>query len=271
MQDASQVPENAPAQPAEDAGDLELVAYSIAGGLPAEIRPSGRWREWMDATHNRWANRCLPLLVANESGWTLANQRTFTATWSGDDSPESVAIEWEGAPPPVPPVSSHFGYGILTWSVPYVFRTPPGWNLHVRGPVNDPKDGAGPLEGIVETDWSVASFTMNWKLTRPQLTVRFVAGEPFCLVLPQRRAELERFRPRREILNGQPDLAREYAVWTQRRHDLSVRKFLARYSRDHAEAVDEWQADYFKGRTPDGTPAHDHQTKRRLRPFTAPS
>jgi hypothetical protein len=31
--------------------------------------------------------------------------------------------------------------------------------------------------------------------------------------------------------------------------------------------VDEWQADYFKGRKPDGTPADEHQTKRRLRPF----
>jgi hypothetical protein len=28
-----------------------------------------------------------------------------------------------------------------------------------------------PLDGIVETDWLEATFTMNWKLTRPNHTV----------------------------------------------------------------------------------------------------
>jgi Family of unknown function (DUF6065) len=43
-----------------------------------------------------------------------------------------------------------------------VFRTPPGCNLYVRGPANSPKDGIAALEGIIETDWSEATFTMNW-------------------------------------------------------------------------------------------------------------
>jgi hypothetical protein len=29
-----------------------------------------------------------------------------------------------------------------------------------------PKDGLAPLEGIVEADWAVVPFTMNWKLIR---------------------------------------------------------------------------------------------------------
>lgn len=54
-------------------------------------------------------------------------------------------------------VVSHFGAGVVTFTVPYLFRTPPSYNLHVRGPTNMPKDGIYPLEGIVETDWSQAS------------------------------------------------------------------------------------------------------------------
>ena len=45
------------------------------------------------------------------------------------------------------PMSSHFGYGILTWTLPYLFRTPPDWNLLARGPSNLPKDGIQALEG----------------------------------------------------------------------------------------------------------------------------
>jgi hypothetical protein len=41
-----------------------------------------------------------------------------------------------------PSAISHFGSGILTWNVPYLFRTPPGYNLLVRGPANWPKDAA---------------------------------------------------------------------------------------------------------------------------------
>ena len=43
--------------------------------------------------------------------------------------------------------SSHFGNGILTWHLPMLFRTPPGYNLSVRGPANYPKDAVCPFRG----------------------------------------------------------------------------------------------------------------------------
>src|SRR3546814_13729675 len=63
-------------------------------------------------------------------------------------------------------VSTHFGSGIVTFSLGHLFRTSPGVNLWIKGPSNRPKDGASPLEGIIETDWSPYTFTMNWQLTR---------------------------------------------------------------------------------------------------------
>jgi uncharacterized protein DUF6065 len=76
------------------------------------------------------------------------------------------------------PASSHFGSRILAFNLPFRFRTPLGYNLQVRGLASWPKDGAYPLEGILETDWTVSTFTMNWKLTRAELPVAFEAGEP---------------------------------------------------------------------------------------------
>lgn len=245
-----------------------LVAYSSTSASPVGLTPAPRWRDWMNATQERWANRCLPLLMANEAGWTLLNPAAFTVTWNGQDSSEALSIEFDGGVPPRQVfVDSHFGYGVLTWRVPYLFRTPPGWNLLARGPANWPKDGICALEGLVETDWTTATFTMNWKLTRPDHPVRFEADEPFCMVVPQRRGELESFAPEIRDLTRDREAYEASLKMSQRRHELQVRKFLGRYSPDFADAQYEWEREYFKGLRPDGTRAAEHQTQLRLPPF----
>ncbi len=52
---------------------LDLIAYQTGRADRIRMIPSERWRQWMNATGDRFANRCLPLLVANEAGWTLLN------------------------------------------------------------------------------------------------------------------------------------------------------------------------------------------------------
>ena len=244
---------------------LELIAFH--NGRRVEIVPSDRWRTWMNETGGRWANRCLPLLMANESGWTLLNPVGFEAVWSGDDADDGVAITFDKEVRQPAPVRSHFGYGVLTWGVPYLFRTPPGYNLFVRGPINSPKDGICALDGLVETDWAVATFTMNWKFTRPDHPVRFEAGEPFCLVAPQRRGELEAFRPVLRHFSSDPETAAAAEAWGRGRDEMEVKKFLSRYSGEFEDAVGAWEADYFKGRKPDGAAFDEHETRRRLRGF----
>jgi Family of unknown function (DUF6065) len=159
--------------------------------------------------------------------------------------------------------SSHFGEGILTWSLPFLFRTPPGYNLHVRGPANWPKDGVYPLEGIVETDWLEATFTMNWKLTRANLPVTFEAGEPICMIAPVRRGELEAFEPAIRDIEAEPALMKAYQQWGESRE---------RFNReledpDSDAAKSGWQKDYVRGMTMGGVRAKEHQTKLKLKDF----
>ena len=122
--------------PDDGSGDApELVAFTIPDRVPMELVPAQRWRAWMNETQDRFANRCLPLLMANELGWVILNPLAFEATWTGKASPASTTVRFdETAADRKPPVESYFGYGILTWSVSYLFRTPPGWNLLARGP-----------------------------------------------------------------------------------------------------------------------------------------
>ena len=253
--------------PGSASASPELVAYGIPGRTKVDIVPASRRREWMDQAKHRWPNRCLPLLMANESAWWLLNPVAFTATWDGGSDQSSLTITLDGPSRRDPLVASMFGYGILTWVVPALFRTDPGWNLLARGPANKPKDGISALEGLIETDWSTASFTMNWQLTRQGLPVRFQAGEPFCAIVPHRRRDLESFAPRKASLAEDRELDEAFEQWRRSRDEQMLLKFVSQYGTVEGFSRQSWQKDYFKGRAVDGRPAPEHQTKRGLRPF----
>jgi Family of unknown function (DUF6065) len=248
---------------------LPLVAFHGRDRLVApEIEPAPRWRDWMNATAGRSANRCLPLLMANESGSVLKNPAAFTATWNGSDARDAILVEYDDACPANRRLaSSHFGSAVLTFAVPYLFRTPPGFNLLVRGPANWPKVGICALDGLVETDWAVATFTMNWKITRPDHPISFAEDEPFCMVVPQRRGELAQFEPSTARFESDEETHRQHVAWARSRHEISVKKFLGEFSADFQEYLKAWERQYFKGIYPTGESAREHETKLRLGEF----
>jgi hypothetical protein len=240
----------------------EFVAYRLSAEPAIRLVVAARDRPWMDATGARFANRCLPLLMANQAGWFLLSSHALRATWNGGNEKEALEVEYLSGSPPFP-ATSHFGSGILTWHIPYMFRTPAGFNLIARGPTNWPKDGAHALDGIVETDWAVATFTMNWKITALNRPVLFDEGEPFCMVVPQRRGELEGFQPQIREIADDPEVADAYAKWVESRN-----RFLRSLNTAEEEALkQQWEKHYFRGTAPDGTKAPVHQTKLHLREF----
>lgn len=244
---------------------MPLTAYRVTSGSAPELTVAPATREWMSATRDGFANRCLPLLIANQAGWLVTTPHTVVARWDGGDRLDDVRVD-------IPDsqgyafAASHFGSGILTFTIPYLVRTPPGWNLWVRGPTNLPKDGACALDGIVETDWCPATFTMNWKLTRPGLTVRFERDEPVAMLIPTRRGELEAFEPEVRAIDDDGDVARDYRAWRQGRADF-LRDLPVPGTTAHEEV---WQKDYMHGRRADGSTFPQHQRKLTLRPFRKP-
>jgi len=160
---------------------------------------------------------------------------------------------------------SAVGSGILTWTIPYLFRTPPGWNLLCRGPSNYVKDGIQALEGLVETDWSTMSFSSNWKLTRPG-RVEFAPGEPVAMLVPYHRGDFESFKARKAELGSNPELAQGYSDWIYSRQAFVA----ARNAGDPKAIRGRFQKHYFHGQTLKGTHFKDHQKKRDLEPFDGP-
>ena len=239
----------------------ELIAYELFPNCGVSIVPAEVDRTWMDATGGRFAYRCLPLNIANQNGWMLTCRTEIEAYWYGGRTKPDIEVRYFGQPDNH--VSSHFGEGVLTFSVPFIFRTPPGINLWVKGPTNFIKDGIQALEGVVETDWSPATFTMNWQFTRPFEWIRFKKDEPFCMIVPIPRGLTESFAPRKLSIHTNPELKAQYNKW-----DSERRTFLEGLDKKVPEIVARsWQKEYFQGKSPDGSKAGQHQTKLVVRPF----
>ncbi|MGH7898328.1 MAG: DUF6065 family protein [Candidatus Binatia bacterium] len=239
---------------------LEIVGYEI-DQRALEIRPAPLARAWMDDTRGRFAYRCLPLNLANQLGWELLCPVAFSAVWDGRREEEGVAIRFHDDPSPA--VASHFGSGIVTIRLQIVFRTPAGHDLWVSGPVNRPKDGIAPLEGLVETDWLPFTFTMNWKLTRAHHTVTFEVGEPIARIVPYPRGYAERFTATLRSIDSDETMNERYQAWRRSRE-----AFLADLADENSQAWREgWQRHYLLGMTHDGTRSADHRTKLGLHPF----
>lgn len=241
---------------------MELICYVDGNDGGFEIRPAPGRRDWMDAADQRAPYRCLPMVVANGFGWEILSPVGFTAIWNGGQAKEGIVVmEDIGTRPPA---HSHFGEGILTFSLPLVFRTDPETDLVVQGPINRPKDAIAPLTGVVESDWGPFSFTMNWKFTRAKTAIRFAKGEPFCHIFPVRRGALEEIRPEMVFISVNAELEATHAEWSAARkkfnEDLKVEG-------SEARAV-KWQKHYQRGtdfRDNPGPPSH--RTKSNLRPF----
>jgi hypothetical protein len=242
---------------------MELTCYVDGDGGGFELRPAPSRRDWMDEARNRAPYRCLPMVVANGFGWEILTPVGFTAVWHGGNEKEGVVVVGDGGLRSA--AHSHFGDGIITFSIPMIFRTDVGTDLVVQGPINRPKDAIAPLTGIVESDWGPFNFTMNWKFTRTGTEVRFEKGEPFCHIFPVRRGDLESIHPRILPLSANSELQESHAQWHRARmqfnEDLKVEGSAARAAK--------WQKHYQQGKDPKGqTATPSHRSKTILRPFT---
>lgn len=239
----------------------KLLAYTL-DGHDVRIRPAPLERAWMDNTDQRYSYRCLPLNIANAHGWELLCPTGFSARWDGFAGKPAIRVRPDLGTQA--PAVSHFGHGVLTFHVPCVFRTEPGFDLFVTGPINRPKDAIAALTGVIETDWSPYGFTMNWLFTRANTRIRFERDEPYCHIFPVERGSLERLEPEVASLSGQPELEREHKAWSESRLTFNA-DLLQPGSRAEQER---WQKGYFRARTPSGAegPA-DHRSRLRLREF----
>lgn len=244
---------------------MELKCFVYPGWQP-RIRPASPRRPWMDEAPESFPYRCLPLGIANSHGWDILSPCGFVACWNGGPAPEDVVVTPDAGTDPRDAPQPMFGLGTFTFHIHGLLRTSPGWNIHVSGPPNSFKDGVAPLTGIIETDWSPYTFTMNWKLTRPNHAIRFEENEPFAHIFPIERNRIEQVEPRFIPIDEEPEIKAQFEQWSRSRDAFQQQV------KEHPpeKPADKWQKFYYRGLAPDGTcPVADHQSKLQVREFDA--
>jgi hypothetical protein len=180
------------------------------------LRPSPAKRAWMSEYPT--AYQCLPMTVANQWGWQVLCPTDVRVTWNGRAAQSGLRVEvdpqWE------PAIKGGFGRGIVTFSLPWLFRTPPGWDLYAKGPSNRWKANAHPLEGIIETWWLNYTFTLNWKLIEPG-EVRFAKGESLGQLVPVPHATFQGSSAIEAPINDvEPEAGAELLRWLEERRRI---------------------------------------------------
>ena len=207
-------------------------------------------RQWMDKTNEEYAYRCLPLNIANQHGWAIYPKKDIVAGWNGDLSTYKEGVTVYNNPDNL--ALSHFGYGILTFSLPFLVRLDPGYNLYITGAPNHYMYVIQPCTGIFEADWAPYSFTMNWKFTHANQPVVFTPKDPICFFFPVPRNIIPNTETKMSTLDEQDDLYKEkYKEFVDKRDNFNPKNY-----------ADGWQKHYFQGLYADGTKCpFDHKTK----------
>lgn len=246
-------------------GALQLIAYQHDVDSGWTIEPAGVRREWMDATTGKFAYRCLPLSMANQLGWIVRAPGTFSAEWNGKSGVDALKLKFTDSPPHYQKqVLSHFGHGIISFAMPWIFRTPPGVATLVRGPSNYWINGAHPLEGLVETDWITATVSMNYQVTVRNREVWFRKGEPLFMLVPMRLELIEEIQPVQRDIQMNPQLLKDAMEFNQKRR-ATLKTNLDRSVTEGPDAAKAFELDYIRGQTAGGQKTEHHRSNLKLK------
>lgn len=208
-------------------------------------------RDWMDQYPHAFAYRCLPLKIANESGWLVRCPVDFDAEYINDEIAfDSVKIHIHGESFYKDYIRSHFGRGVVTFSLPYIFRTPEPWCIWARGYPNYYKDGVSFLEGIIETYWLHSTFTYNIRLTEKNKKISFKKGDPLMFITCINLTEINNSTIDYELIDDNPELKLAYEQWNVSRSEFNKGN----------RKPEDWQKDYFKGMNSEKKIENNHLT-----------
>lgn len=241
---------------------MKLIAYKTFDYNVQKLIPAPRTREWMDQTPGAFAYHCLPLVMANSLGWYLTNDVPCEMEWDGTDSCSGLRI-WateeltENEKQFLP--ASHFGSGVVTFQVEFLFWTERKISILTKGPANRPKHGITPLEGVVETDWLPFHFTVNWKMTAKNTRVRFERNEPIAQIIPWPMDFLDTMEPEILSMQSNPELYARFEDYRKKR---------TAFNETFDSDTKKRQKYYVRGEDSFGNKAPDHRTDWRVKPFS---
>ena len=239
---------------------MELIPLGDKGFIDKliTIKQSNLKRDWMDATHNLNAYRCLPMNIANQNGWSIYLNNPIKFAWNGDITNDAIAILDNSGVMVQNIVQSWFGHGIISFRIPYLIKLDKGYNLYITGAPNHHMLGLQPCSGIFEADWAPYTFTMNWRIMQKNRIIEFKETDPICFFFPIEQKLVEETEIRYSTLEEQDpyfvEMHHKFSVDRAHTHQLGIEDY--------------WEKKYFQGLYPDGQKCpYDHKTKIKTKPI----
>ncbi|MEM9740158.1 MAG: DUF6065 family protein [Pseudomonadota bacterium] len=230
---------------------------------PADhLRVAKATRDWMDRVPQKYIYRCIPLIAANTMGWELLNPVDTVVGWTG--GPSNTDVIARSASPNRFGAVSHFGAAIVTWYIPFVFRTSPDLGLIVAAPSNHELADAVPLDAFVRTDWLPFPFTLNWRITRARVDVAIPKRMPLARILPYPLALLDETRLEIAEVASDPGFRAEVEAWGKARAsnvakaESDVAEWLSGGAEPTGDGV--WNQQYVRAQGAEGAGYAPHQT-----------
>jgi len=199
----------------------EIIAYAFREH-DWVIKPGKVRRTWIDDIDKGHAYNCLPVSIASQYGWIVYSPLSASIRWNGKKEIQDVKVRThdDSSEKERRAISSHFGSGTFTFTVPFIFRTPPNIQLMVRGVANHVYDNITPLEGVIETAWLSFTFTLNFRINHPNETVEIRKNEPLVMIHPVSIDFIEQFELKEKPLIEQEDLSDEFQKYAKERDDF---------------------------------------------------
>jgi hypothetical protein len=175
------------------------------------IQRSNVERSWVTET-DRAAYKCKPMRDASATGWQILMPCDISLKWDGGSNTNSIHIECADSDFKFFAVS-HFKFGLVSFVVNAIFRTQPGIDVFICGPVNSSKRGITPLSARIETDWLPFHFAMTWRITEPNLNIVFERGEPFAQFYEIERRQTSGTELEQNSITDNPTLLEKYSSY----------------------------------------------------------
>jgi len=250
---------------------MKIDLYQINENPVSTMRivPGSKARDWMDKTPYKFAYRCLPLSMANCTGWDVFAPCDFVVSWNGEPGLEDVQINY--ADDQMTFGGCSFGCGILTMHTGYIIKTDSAWDIMCSGPVNNGIPWASPLTGIIETSWLNFTFTINWQINKPG-TYTFDSRHPVARLtpLPHTYDDIETSM---QMLSDDKKIKAEYEIWSRdRSKKIQDMENTFATNSDTGQVKlgvpkTHWEKTYYTGKDKYGNHVPGHNIKREFPPF----
>lgn len=178
-------------------------------------------REWLNKPEQKYGYQCQPMVAANQMGWHILSSSEIIINWNGGQSTKDVFIQEVNSDINYNSVASHFSVGIVTFSFPFVIKTPPGWGIWVGPPSNEWINNMEGLQGIVETNWLPFTFTMNWKILEENKTIVIPKHFPIAKMVPFPLNLNEKINLVHKDLVDYPDFNKKYKDYSNSRSQFN--------------------------------------------------